>query len=91
MSSDAYATGEALYALYISGQLKPADEKYQQGIRYLLKTQDDMGAWEVLTRSSPIQPFFTCGFPPYDENQFISAAASNWAVMALLNALPDKE
>ena len=91
MSSDAYATGEALYALYISGQLKPEDEKYQRGIRYLLKTQDDMGAWEVLTRSSPIQPFFTCGFPPYDENQFISAAASNWALMGLLNALPDKE
>lgn len=91
MSSDAYATGEALYALYISGQLKPEDEKYQQAIRYLLKTQDDAGAWEVLTRSSQIQPFFTCGFPPYDENQFISAAGSNWAVMALLNALPDKE
>lgn len=90
MSSDAYATGEALYALYISGQLKPESESYQQGIRYLLETQDDIGAWEVLSRSSPIQPFFTCGFPPYDENQFISAAASNWAVMALLNALPDK-
>jgi hypothetical protein len=90
MPSDAYATGEALYALYISGQLKPEDEKYQQGIRYLLKTQDDEGAWEVLTRSSPIQPFFTSGFPPYDENQFISAAASNWAIMALLNALPDE-
>jgi hypothetical protein len=90
MPSDAYATGEALYALYISGQLKPEDEKYQQSIRYLLKTQDDEGAWEVLTRSSPIQPFFTSGFPPYDENQFISAAASNWAIMALLNALPDE-
>jgi hypothetical protein len=90
MPSDAYATGEALYALYISGQLKPEDEKYQQGIRYLLRAQDDEGAWEVLTRSSPIQPFFTSGFPPYDENQFISAAASNWAIMALLNALPDE-
>ena len=90
MGSDAYATGQALYALYESGLIKPEDEVYQKGIRYLLGTQDDAGAWIVLTRSSPIQPFFSSGFPPYDENQFISASASNWAVMALLIALPDK-
>ena len=90
LSSDAYATGQALCALYESGLVKPEDEVYQKGIRYLLKTQDDDGAWIVETRASPIQPFFMSGFPPYDENQFISAAGSNWAVMALLNALPDK-
>lgn len=90
ISSDAYATGQALYALSLSGLVKPEDDVYQKGIRYLLNTQDDSGAWIVITRASPIQPFFTCDFPPYDENQFISAAGSNWAVIALLNALPDK-
>ena len=50
LKSDAYATGEVLYAVYLSGMAKPEDEVYQDGLRYLLKTQDDKGAWEVATR-----------------------------------------
>ncbi len=90
MRSDAYATGQTLYALYESGLIKPEDAVYQKGLNNLLKTQDEDGAWFVATRSYPIQPFVNSDFPPYDENQFISATASNWATMALLNALPDK-
>jgi hypothetical protein len=89
LKSDAYATGQTLYAFYISGMAKTKDELYQKGLNYLLKTQDESGAWIVETRAYPIQPFFNSEFPPYDENQFISAAASNWATMAILNALPD--
>jgi len=90
MKSDAYATGQVLYALYESGMAKPENAVYQKGLNYLLKTQDEEGAWVVATRAYPIQPFFISNFPPYDENQFISATATNWATMALLNALPDK-
>lgn|SRR5690348_9941347 len=91
MKSDAYATGQALYALYESGEEKTTGAVYQKGLNYLLKTQKDDGSWFVATRSFPIQPFVDSDFPPYDDNQFISAAASNWALMALLNALPDKK
>ena len=89
LGSDAYATGQALYALYESGMARATDPGYQAGLNYLLKTQDATGAWIVQTRSFPIQPFFTSDFPPYDENQFISATATNWADLALLEALPD--
>ena len=90
LESDAYATGQVLYALYESGMTKPEDDAYQKGINYLLEKQDDKGAWEVATRSFPIQPFVDSQFPPYNQDQFISAAATNWSVMALMNALPDK-
>jgi len=90
MKTDAYATGQALYALYESGMVKPEDAVYRNGLDYLLKTQDKEGAWVVQTRSYPIQKFVNSEFPPYDDNQYISAAASNWATLALLNALPDK-
>jgi len=90
LKSDAYATGQILYALYVSGMIKTDDAVYQKGLDYLLKTQNENGAWFVATRSFPIQPPMTSGFPPYNHDEFISAAASNWAVMALMNALPDK-
>ena len=89
MKSDAYATGQTLYALYESGMEKPEDAAYQKGLNFLLKTQNANGAWFVATRSFPIQPFVDSNFPPYDDDQFISATASNWAVIALLNSLPD--
>jgi hypothetical protein len=89
MRGDAYATGLTLYALAESKMLKPGDEAYQKGLAWLLKDQDPSGAWIVQTRAYPIQPHFNSDFPPYDESQFISAAATNWATMALLEALPD--
>ena len=90
MSSDAYATGQALYALSESGAVQPQDLAYQKGVSWLLKHQDASGAWIMETRAFAIQPFFNSDFPPYDENQYISATATNWAALALLNALPDQ-
>ena len=50
-----------------------------------MKTQFADGSWYVRTRAIPIQPHFEAGFP-YGRDQFISAAATNWATMALLYA-----
>jgi hypothetical protein len=90
MKTDAYATGQALCALFETGAVKPEDAIYQRGLKFLLKTVDAEGAWEMPTRSYAIQPHFSTDFPPYDKNQFISATATNWATMALLYALPDQ-
>lgn len=90
MTGDAYATGEALYALGETNTTGPDDKAAQKAIAWLLKHQDRSGAWIVESRAYPIQPFFNSDFPPYDENQFISAAATNWACLALLSTLPDQ-
>ena len=89
MGSDAYATGEALYALHLAGKLKVGQEVYQKGMRYLLRTQAPDGSWHVKTRSFPLQPYFESGFP-YGPDQWISASGTSWAAMALSLAVESK-
>ncbi|HUI58505.1 MAG TPA: ankyrin repeat domain-containing protein [Bryobacteraceae bacterium] len=84
LASDAYATGEALVALRESGM--PVDDlSYQRGVTFLLRSQHEDGSWHVNSRVMPIQPYFESDFP-HGRDQFISCAATNWAVMALLPA-----
>ena len=47
LKSDAYAAGQILHALYVSGMIKTDDAVYQKGLDYLLKTQNEKGAWFV--------------------------------------------
>lgn len=82
LASDAFATGQALVALAQSGALPVADAAYQRGAQYLMGTQLADGSWYVKRRALPIQPYFESGFP-HGRDQFISAAATNWATMAL--------
>jgi squalene cyclase len=82
LPSDAYATGQALVALAESGGVATHDRAYAQGVKFLLSTQLEDGSWFVRTRAVPIQPYFESGFP-HGRNQFISAAGTNWAAMAL--------
>ena len=82
MESDAYATGQTLVALVESGALATSDVVYRRGVEFLLKTQLADGSWFVRTRAIAIQPLFDAGFP-HGRDAFISAAATNWAAMAL--------
>jgi hypothetical protein len=82
LSSDAYATGQALVALRESGAITANDPAYKRGAQFLLDTQFADGSWYVKTRALPIQPYFETGFP-FGHDQFISAAATNWATQAL--------
>jgi len=82
MDSDAYATGQALYALNAGGKIPSSNPAYVRGLKYLLRTQAADGSWHVNSRSIWIQPYFESGFP-YGHDQWISAAGTSWAVMAL--------
>ncbi len=89
LPADAYATGEALYALHESG-MAASDPVYRRGVDFLLRTQLDDGSWHVKTRAAGFQPYFQSGFP-HDHDQWISQAGTAWAVIALSYALPKRE
>lgn len=86
MPSDAYATGLSLYALHAAGKLSPQNPTYRKGVEYLLRTQAADGTWHVKSRAIWLQPYFESGFP-YGQDQFISAAGTAWAAMALTGAV----
>jgi hypothetical protein len=81
LASDAYATGQAMFALRESGASVPA-AVYRRGTDYLLRTQAADGSWHVVNRAMKIQPYFESGFP-YGHDQWISQTATAWAAMAL--------
>jgi ankyrin repeat protein len=90
LKSDAYATGQTLYALQIGAGLHRSNSAVDRGIRYLLSTQLDDGTWRVQRRAFPFQPTMNSGFP-HGRDSWISAAASSWAVMALsISSLPEQ-
>ena len=87
--ADAYATGQALYALHVSGDVPTDDPAYKKGVQWLLRNQLANGSWFAPTRAVPVQPHTFESFPN-GWHQFISDSASSWATMALLYTLPDK-
>jgi ankyrin repeat protein len=85
MGPDAYQTGQVLYALHASG-VSATSGAYQKGVRFLLRNQLEDGTWFVQSRAFAFQLYFETGFP-HGTNQFISAAATSWAAMALAYAM----
>jgi hypothetical protein len=85
LASDAYATGETLWALREAGVLDVADAAYKRGVKFLLDNQFEDGSWYVRSRAVKLQPYFQSGFP-YDHDQWISSMATGYAVMALAPA-----
>jgi ankyrin repeat protein len=85
LPSDAYATGQSLFALAKSG-VPATDPAYKRGVQFLLETQSEAGAWRVTSRSPKFQAYFNSGFP-YAGDQWISAWATGWATMALAQAV----
>jgi mono/diheme cytochrome c family protein len=87
LGSDAYATGQALYALAHFLEDPTADPAWRRGLRFLLETQEEDGTWHVARRTFPFQPTMKSGFP-HHRDSWVSAAATSWAVLALTQAAP---
>jgi hypothetical protein len=79
--SDAYATGQALYALAEAG-VKPGDEAVRKAQAFLATTQGKDGAWPMVSRA-----IMRDGKPPKNLAP-ITHAGSAWAVMGLVRTAP---
>ncbi len=89
LSSDAYATGLALFALKETASANPKDAAYGRGVQYLLRTQLGDGSWFVRSRAPKFQPYFESGFP-HGHDQWISSTATAYATVALAAAVERK-
>ena len=76
MASDAWATGQALYALAHAG-LNPSDPIIARGQAFLVANQRDDGSWPMTSR--PTKP----GGEPSTSLIPIIGAGSSWAVLGL--------
>lgn len=81
--SDAYATGQAVYALHRAAAIPVSDVALDRARRYLLQTQLDDGTWYVRRRAFPFQPTTMKSGFPHGKDSWISATATSWAVLAL--------
>ncbi|MFM9961690.1 MAG: prenyltransferase/squalene oxidase repeat-containing protein [Planctomycetaceae bacterium] len=81
LDSEAYSTGQTLFALLDNGV--PADTPaVRRAAEYLVKSQHADGSWFVATRAKPVQVFFDNG-DPHGNSQFISIAATGFSTAAL--------
>jgi ankyrin repeat protein len=88
LEADAYATGQALFALRVAAGYDKTNPAIERGINYLLKTQLEDGSWFVARRAFPFQPTMKSGFP-HSRDSWISSGGTSWATMALSLALPE--
>jgi hypothetical protein len=79
MASDAWATGQALYALAHAG-FKPSDPAITRGQAFLVKTQREDGSWPMTSR--PIKPDGegAKNLVP------ITGAGASWAILGLVRS-----
>jgi ankyrin repeat protein len=82
LASDAYATAQAIVAMREAGDVPASDPQIRRAVRFLLDQQVTDGSWFVATRALPFQPWFDSGVPQ-GRSQYISIAATAWAVWAL--------
>ena len=78
-ASDAWATGQALYALAHAG-VEPDDAAVTRAHAFLVRTQRDDGSWPMTSR--PVKP----GGKGSNSLIPITGAGSAWAVLGLVRS-----
>jgi hypothetical protein len=78
-SSDAYATGQALYILNLAG-VKEDRSEIQRGLAFLVATQKDDGSWPMTRRGHP-------GVTPGPNTVPIVYFGSAWATLGLMRSV----
>ena len=85
MTSDAYATGQTLYALSLAGYSALPSEKMRPqirpGIEFLVATQEPDGSWPMVSRAKP-------GGKPGKLLTPITTAATSEATLGLVRLAP---
>jgi hypothetical protein len=82
LKSDAFATGQTLYALSLAGFTAERPE-IKRGIDFLVATQKPDGSWPMISRSTPDgSPGSSKLLTP------ITCAASSWATLGLARLVP---
>jgi hypothetical protein len=81
MASNAWATGQALYALAHAG-IQPDEPVIARGHVFLTRTQRDDGSWPMTLR--PVRP----GGGGSKSLIPITGAGSAWAVLGLVRSCP---
>jgi len=84
LKSDAFATGQTLYALSLAGFTTERPE-IQRGIDFLVATQKPDGSWPMTSRATPNgSPGSATLLTP------ITCAASSWATLGLARLVPKR-
>ncbi len=82
--SDAFATGQTLYALALAGYTSDRPE-LKRAVNFLVATQKPDGSWPMTSRSTPDgRPGGAKFLPP------ITCAASSWATLGLARVMPNR-
>jgi hypothetical protein len=82
LKSDAFATGQTLYALSLAGVTQERPE-VRRAVDFLVATQSPDGSWPMVSRSTPDgSPGGATLLSP------ITCAASSWAVLGLVRQSP---
>jgi len=80
LTSDAYATGQALYVLGLAG-VKNECKEIRRGVDFLVTTQLEDGSWKMLPRATPERQASINLWP-------INHFGAAWATMGLVRSLP---
>ncbi|MBE2282062.1 MAG: hypothetical protein IAE77_01225 [Prosthecobacter sp.] len=89
LPGDAFSTGQTLFMLLKTG-LAPEHAAISRARDWLLRTQHADGSWLVDSRvKNKVQPYFENG-DPHGEHQFLSTAATAWAVAGLAQFVQPK-